>query len=141
MAKLPKVNRHQRTRADHSTELAEDYVEAVAELIEAHGSCRVTDLAEYFDVSHVTVNRAVARFQRAGWVTTKPYGPIELTKQGTQLAESSRRRHAIVYQFLLALGVDEKTAATDAEGIEHHVSPETLQRMEQFAKQANSKSR
>lgn len=116
-------------------------MEAIAELIEVNGFCRVTDLAEYFDVSHVTVNRAVARFQRAGLVTTEPYAPIELTKQGAQLAESSRQRHAIVYEFLLALGVNEKAAATDTEGIEHHVSAETLQRMKLFAKQAKSKGR
>ena len=125
-------NRHKRTRDDHATELAEDYVEAIAELIEVKGSCRVTDLAEHFDVSHVTVNRAVARFQRDGLVASEPYGPIELTQQGARLAESSRQRHEVVYSFLLALGVSEETAAIDSEGIEHHVSPETLKRMQQF---------
>ena len=136
MAKRPSgTQQHQRTRDDHSTELAEDYVEAIAELIETSGSCRVTDLARHFGVSHVSVNRAVARFQRAGLVTTEPYGPVELTREGAQLAESSRRRHEIVYEFLLALGVTEETAATDSEGIEHHVSPETLRCMKTFAGQ------
>ena len=45
---------HQRTRRDHSTETAEDYVEAVAEIIAERVSCRLVDLAEYFGVSHVT---------------------------------------------------------------------------------------
>lgn len=141
MAKRNKVNPHKRTRDDHSTELAEDYVEAIAEVTGESGSCRVTDLATYFDVSHVTVNRAVARFQRAGLVSTEPYGPIELTEKGTRLAESSRRRHEIVYEFLVALGVSEKTATIDAEGIEHHVSPETLKRMKLFVQQAKPQYR
>jgi len=108
---------HLRTRHDHSTELAEDYVEAIAEIADAHGSCRVVDLAKHFGVSHVTVNRTVGRLQNEGLVT----------KKGLRLAVQCRERHEIVYQFLLAIGVDPQTAAIDAEGIEHHVSPATLQ--------------
>jgi hypothetical protein len=64
MAKRPTgKNQHERTRDDHATELAEDYVEAIADLIEAHGQCRIRDLARHFGVTHVTVNRAVSRFQ------------------------------------------------------------------------------
>lgn len=131
---------HERTRDDHATELAEDYVEAIADLIESRGQCRVRDLAEHFGVTHVTVNRAVSRFQRDGLVSTERYGPVELTPEGAELAEASRRRHEIVYQFLLAIGVNEKAAAIDSEGIEHHVSPETLQRMKAFTKKAHSRA-
>ena len=123
MAKKQKPkNQHERTRVDHATEIAEDYVEAIAVVIEEQGVCRVKDLAEHFAVSHVTVNRTVARLQR----------DVELTTQGARLAKDSRRRHEIVLSFLIALGVSEETAATDSEGIEHHVSPETLAIMESF---------
>jgi DtxR family manganese transport transcriptional regulator len=122
---------HQRTRRDHSTETAEDYVEAVAEIIAERASCRLVDLAEYFAVSHVTANRIVARLQKEGLLSTEPYQPIELTTKGKRLAVRCRQRHEIVYRFLLSIGIDEKTAAIDAEGIEHHVSPKTLR---QFAK-------
>ena len=125
---------HERIRGDHATELAEDYVEAIADLIESEGACRLIDLAAHFGVTHVTANRTVGRLQRDGLVTTEPYAPIELTAEGARLARASRRRHEIVYQFLLALGVQEKTAAADSEGIEHHVSPETLRKMQQFLK-------
>ncbi|WP_437229435.1 manganese-binding transcriptional regulator MntR [Planctomicrobium sp. SH661] len=119
--------RHRRTRKDHSTETAEDYVEAVAEIHEQQGSCRVVDLAGRFDVSHVTVTRIVSRLKKEGFVDTEPYRPIQLTEKGAKLAEASQKRHEVVYQFLLAIGVPERTAAIDAEGIEHHVSPETLE--------------
>lgn len=131
---------HERIRDDHATELAEDYVEAIADLIDATGACRLIDLAAHFGVTHVTANRTVGRLQRDGLVTTEPYAPIELTPEGARLAKASRRRHEIVYQFLRALGVNEKTAAADAEGIEHHVSPETLRKMKQFVKQTAAAS-
>lgn len=117
---------HRRTRRDHSSETAEDYVEAVAEISTARGSCRVTDLARAFAVSHVTVTRIVARLKEAGLLQSDPYGPITLTPVGKKLAAQSQQRHDLVYRFLLSIGVDPKTAAVDAEGIEHHVSKATL---------------
>lgn len=128
-----KSNRHSRTRQDHATEVAEDYVEAIAEVTRATGTCRARDLAQHFGVSHVTVSKTIGRLQRDGFVRTKPYGPIFLTETGEELARASRERHEIVYRFLRALGVSETTAGVDAEGMEHHVSPETLQIMRRFA--------
>ncbi|MEO1128372.1 MAG: manganese-binding transcriptional regulator MntR [Planctomycetota bacterium] len=123
-----------RTRADHRDETAEDYVEAVATLVESHGEARVRDLARMMGVSHVTVSRIVKRLCDQGLLTTEPYRPIELTSRGRTLAENARQRHEIVERFLRALGVSAKQAAIDAEGIEHHVSRETLRAMERFGK-------
>lgn len=116
-----------RTRDDHATEIAEDYVEAVADLVAEKGACRVTDLAAAFGVSHVTVVRVVQRLEKEGLVATERQQPIRLTPAGLELAEHCRRRHDIVYRFLLAIGVEPHTAAIDSEGIEHHVSAETLE--------------
>lgn len=120
-------NPHLRTRHDHATETAEDYVEAIAEVISENGVCRANDLARRFAVSHVTVHRIVRRLQDEGFLTTEPYRPIELTPKGKRMATESRQRHELVYEFLLAIGVDPATAAKDTEGIEHHVSPKTLE--------------
>jgi DtxR family manganese transport transcriptional regulator len=117
---------HRRTRRDHSSETAEDYVEAVAQIVAARGSCRVVDLARNFAVSHVTVTRIVTRLKEEKLLESEPYGPITLTPQGKKLAQHSQQRHDLVYRFLLAIGVDPSTAAVDAEGIEHHVSKSTL---------------
>jgi DtxR family transcriptional regulator, manganese transport regulator len=127
---------HERTRRAHASETAEDYVEAIADITASRGACRATDLAQQFAVSHVTVKRIVDRLQREGLVKTEPYRPIELTSTGKRLARKSRERHQIVFRFLIAIGVDEVTAAIDAEGIEHHVSPTTLQRFKKFAREA-----
>ncbi len=128
--------RHRRTRQDHATETAEDYVEAVAEISEETGTCRVVDLAQRFDVSHVTVTRIVGRLKKAGFVDTEPYRPIQLTERGAKLAAESKQRHEVVFQFLVSIGVSEKTAAIDAEGIEHHVSPETLARFKELTQRS-----
>jgi DtxR family manganese transport transcriptional regulator len=130
---------HRRTRSDHASETAEDYVEAIAEIIDERSTCRVVDLATRFAVSHVTVSRIVARLVTLGLVETEPYQPVRLTEAGRKLAKRSKHRHDIVYKFLLALGVSPKTAAIDTEGIEHHVSPETLKRFEEFTAQASAK--
>ena len=126
---------HKRTRRDHALETAEDYVEAVADILQERATCRVTDLARRFAVSHVTVNRIVERLQKAGLLETEPYQPIGLTSKGRRLAAKCKRRHETVYRFLRAIGIDATTAAIDAEGIEHHVSPTTLRRFGELADQ------
>lgn len=134
-------DQHRRTRRDHQTETAEDYVEAVAAICEEQGRCRVVDLAQRFAVSHVTVTKTVSRLKEADLLTSEPYGPIQLTSKGRKLASESKRRHHIVLKFLLAIGVSERTAAIDAEGIEHHVSPETLERLERVAEHLRREDR
>jgi DtxR family manganese transport transcriptional regulator len=114
------------TRVQHANELTEDYVEAVAELIAETGEARVVALAGRFGVTHVTVNRTIARLRRAGFVTSQPYRSIFLTEKGRALAASCKARHEIVVAFLRSLGVPALVAERDAEGMEHHVSPETL---------------
>jgi DtxR family manganese transport transcriptional regulator len=124
-----------RSRRDRASEIAQDYVEAIADLSLSLGEARVTDLARRLGVTHVTVNRTLARLFQAGYVNTRPYRAIFLTDTGRKLAEESRKRHKTVVAFLRSLGIPEKTAELDAEGIEHHVSPETLAAFEKNLKE------
>ena len=98
----------------------------IAELIDKTGEARLTDLARGLSVTHVTANRTIKRLQRKGLVTSQPYRSIFLTTDGRSLAKESRDRHETVVRFLTALGVPAAVAESDAEGIEHHVSRETL---------------
>jgi len=131
---LSSANRFQRTREDHSRENAEDYVELIDALIRETGEARAVDLAERLGISHVTVSKTIQRLQREGLVTTQPYRSIFLTDEGQKVAAASRDRHRMVLEFLHALGVSEDVAEADAEGIEHHVSQETLKAMSRFIK-------
>ena len=114
------------TRREHASEIAEDYVEAIADLVAETGEARVVDLARRLGVTHVTVIRTIARLQRAGFVTAQPYRAIFLTEKGRRLAAHCKRRHETVVAFLRSLHIPERVAELDAEGIEHHVSPDTL---------------
>jgi len=124
--------RFARVRAAHQSELAEDYVEMIDDLIGTQGEARATDLAERFGVSPGTVARTVQRLIRDGLVTSEPYRSIFLTDKGRALAAHARERHRLVQAFLVALGVSPASAELDAEGIEHHVGPETLRAFERF---------
>ena len=115
-----------RIRRAHQSEVAEDYVEMISDLIEETGEARTVDLAARFGVTSPTVNAIVRRLQRENLVETRPYRSIFLTEAGKALAESSRDRHQIVRDFLVTIGVPETIAEEDAEGVEHHVSEETL---------------
>ena len=115
-----------RIRRAHQSEVAEDYVEMISDLIEETGEARTVDLAARFGVTSPTVNAIVRRLQRENLVETRPYRSIFLTEDGKALAESSRARHQIVRDFLVTIGVPETVAEEDAEGVEHHVSEQTL---------------
>tara|TARA_S200000501_G_scaffold98849_1_gene92252 strand:+ start:538 stop:963 length:426 start_codon:yes stop_codon:yes gene_type:complete len=125
--KFRSSSRFSKIREAHQTELAEDYVEMIFDLIEHKGEARVVDLARRFGVSSATVNATIQRLKKEDLVNAEPHRSIFLTSKGNKLANSSLKRHDIVFRFLLSLGISEETALTDAEGIEHHVSQETLQ--------------
>jgi len=115
-----------RIRRAHQSEVAEDYVEMISDLIAETGEARTVDLAARFGVTSPTVNAIIRRLQRENLVETRPYRSIFLTEAGRALAEASRLRHQIVRDFLVTIGVPDSVAEEDAEGVEHHVSEETL---------------
>jgi len=120
------VENFRQTRNAHRSELTEDYVELISDLIADGGEARQVDIAARLGVAQPTVARVLKRLVRDGLVIQRPYRGVFLTTQGEALATASRKRHRTVEDFLLALGVPEAIARRDAEGIEHHVSPETL---------------
>lgn len=126
------ARQHATVRQVHETELIEDYVELIADLIDATGQARAAEVARRMDVRQATVAKMIGRLNERGLVTSEPYRPLHLTDEGRRMAERSRERHAVVLRFLLALGVSEDTARIDAEGIEHHVSDETLELMRHY---------
>jgi len=123
------ARQHARVRKAHETELLEDYVELVADLIDTKGEARAVEIARRMDVRQATVGKMISRLREHGLVSREPYRAIFLTAAGRDMAETARERHRIVLEFLRALGVADETAQQDAEGIEHHVSRETLEAM------------
>ena len=118
-----------KVREAHQTEMAEDYVELIGDLIRQHGEARLTDIADNVGVTQATASKVVARLRRDGLVENRRYRSIFLSEAGQAMATMSRARHSAVFDFLRALGVDEATAHEDSEGMEHHVSETTLDRL------------
>jgi DtxR family manganese transport transcriptional regulator len=123
----------QAVREAHRNELAEDYVELIAELIARFGEARPVDIATRMGVTAPTVAKTLDRLAREGLVARARYRSVFLTPGGAALAEACLRRHEIVVRFLVRLGLDPETAEKDAEGIEHHVSDRTLDLFRAFA--------
>ena len=123
-----------KVRDAHKTENTEDYLEIIADLLNAKGEARIVDIANQLGIAQATANKTVQRLQNQGYLKKEPYRSIFLTLKGQELASASKKKHIIVLTFLKNLVIDNKTAEADAEGIEHHVSQKTLKKMEQFNK-------
>lgn len=110
----------------------EDYAELIADLLAADGEARTVDIARRMGVSQATANKSIGRLKREGLATAQPYRSVFLTEAGQSLAARVRARHRLVVDVLMAIGVAAEDAEADAEGIEHHVSDNTLAAFEQF---------
>ncbi|MCT2539678.1 manganese-binding transcriptional regulator MntR [Sedimentimonas flavescens] len=126
------ADRFARAREAQAVALLEDYVEMIGDLIEEFGEARVADIAERMGVAQPTATKAIGRLKREGLATSRPYRGVFLTDKGADLANRVRGRHRTVVEFLVAVGVPHSVAELDAEGIEHHVSDETLAVFERF---------
>ena len=124
----------EKVRNAHKTENTEDYLEIIADLLNSKGEARIVDIANTLGIAQATANKTIQRLQNQGYVKKEPYRSIFLTLKGQELASVSKKRHIIVLTFLKKLGIDNKTAEADAEGIEHHVSQKTLKKMDLFNK-------
>ena len=123
-----------KVRNAHMTENTEDYLELISDLLNTRGEARIVDIANKLNIAQATANKTIKRLQQQGYINKEPNRSIFLTLKGQKIASQSRKRHNIVYNFLINLGVTPKIAAADSEGIEHHVSNKTLDKMEKFNK-------
>tara|TARA_B100000989_G_scaffold255824_1_gene204798 strand:+ start:101 stop:511 length:411 start_codon:yes stop_codon:yes gene_type:complete len=126
-----------KVRNAHKTENTEDYLELISELLTTKGEARIVDIANRLGIAQATANKTIQRLQHQGFIKREPYRSIFLSVKGQKIASHSKKRHNTVFKFLLNLGLDEKTASADAEGIEHHVSDKTLKKMNKFNAKKN----
>ena len=126
------VESFRQTRSNRRTELVEDYVELIADLIDHDGEARQVEIAQRLGVAQPTVAKMLKRLASDGLILQRRYRGVFLTEAGKELARISRERHQIVESFLCALGISPETARIDAEGLEHHVSAETLDAFRAF---------
>lgn len=112
------------------TQSVEDYLERIYELIEAKGYARVSDIAQALNFSRPSVTIMVQRLDRMGFLRYERYRGLSLTAKGREVARRIQRRHVILTEFFTLLEIDRNVIAHDVEGIEHHLSSESLERLE-----------
>ena len=126
------VEGFRQVREAHRRELIDDYVELISDLIREVGEARQVDMAARLGVSQPTVAKMLKRLASVGLIEMIPWRGVFPTPEGEKLAQESRERHQLVENFLLVLGVSPEIARRDAEGMEHHVSEETLVKFREF---------
>ncbi|XNM44107.1 manganese-binding transcriptional regulator MntR [Escherichia coli] len=119
--------------------LSDDYVELISHLIREVGKLVRWTWLLSLGVSQPTVAKMLKRLATMGLIEMIPWRGVFLTAEGEKLAQESRERHQIVENFLLVLGVSPEIARRDAEGMEHHVSEETLDAFRLFTQKHGAK--
>jgi Mn-dependent DtxR family transcriptional regulator len=122
---------HQLEKTNFSTRM-EDYLEIISELVELKGYATTLDISRYMHVSAPSVTKMLQKLDENGFLEYEKYHGINLTKKGTQLAETVRQKHGILLEFFEILGVGYETANQDAEGVEHYLNPKTIKQLRKF---------
>ncbi|MGA2198958.1 MAG: transcriptional regulator MntR [Nitrososphaerales archaeon] len=120
------------TRKKQETPRAEDYLETVYHLLEDKGYANTVDISDKLEVTPPTVSSMVNKLKSRGYLLHEPYRGMKLTESGERIARSVIRRHKIISEFLSMIGVEGKVAYEDTEGMEHHVQPTTIYRIERL---------
>lgn len=110
----------------HPSQSAEDYLERIHELIQEKGYARVVDIASSLEVKQASVTSMVQKLGEAGYINYEKYRGLILTDKGREVALRIQKRHETLSRFFSLLGLDPATQRADIEGIEHHLSAETV---------------
>ena len=110
----------------------EDYLEVIYELVQSKGYATTVDISQYLNVSSPSVTKMVQRLDEGEMLVYEKYRGIKLTDKGISIAIGIRNRHGLLADFFKIIGVDEETANKDAEGLEHHLHPESIKKIEKL---------
>lgn len=116
-------------RDDVPTPSMEDYIELIYNLIHKKGYARVSDIAEELVVHPSSVTKMVQKLDKDNFLDYEKYRGFVLTEKGRKIGERLVFRHDLLEQFLEIIGVDEENVYDDVEGIEHHLSWNSIDRI------------
>jgi len=105
---------------------AEDYLETILLLTKKIGTVRSIDIVDDMGFSKPSVSVAMKKLRENELITMDEDGRITLTENGRQAAEQVYERHTLLCDWLVSIGVDEKTATVDACRLEHILSREAF---------------
>ncbi|MEW9677512.1 transcriptional regulator MntR [Lentibacillus sp. L22] len=107
----------------------EDYIELIYKLIESKGYARVSDIAEALEVHPSSVTKMVQKLDKDEYLNYEKYRGFILTAKGKKIGERLVFRHELLEQFLEIIGVEKENIYQDVEGIEHHLSWNSIDRI------------
>jgi Mn-dependent DtxR family transcriptional regulator len=117
-------------RQEHTSHLGspaiEDYLEQIHNLIVGKGYARVVDIAQNLGISQASVTNMIQKLDAEGFVVYERYRGVVLTEEGRKVGAEIARRHEVLTRLLSGFGLDPKTVHEDVEGMEHHISRQTL---------------
>ncbi|MFN0078957.1 MAG: transcriptional regulator MntR [Prosthecobacter sp.] len=118
-------------RQEHTSHLGspaiEDYLEQIHNLIAAKGYARVVDIAQNLGISQASVTNMIQKLDAEDLVVYERYRGVVLTEAGRKVGAEIARRHEVLTRLLAGFGLDPKTVHEDVEGMEHHISRQTLE--------------
>ena len=115
-------------------ESAEDYLESILRLRESRGAVRSIDVACDLGYSKPSVSVAMKKLRESGYILVDEGGLLTLTESGEAIAQRIYRRHHLLCEFFIRLGVSPDVAARDACKVEHDLSDETFEKLCEHAK-------
>jgi Mn-dependent DtxR family transcriptional regulator len=124
--------REMQRSSSRRTPRTEDYLEAVYHLVGEKGYASTVDISERLGVKPPTVSSMIEKLDAKGYLDHERYRGMRLTEEGERLARAVIRKHTAVYDFLTMIGIDPEVAYEDTEGIEHHLHPVTIQKIEKL---------
>src|SRR5699024_3663008 len=107
----------------------EDYIELIYKLIESKGYARVSDLAEELEVHPSSVTKMVQKLDKDNFLDYEKYRGFILTSKGNKIGKKLLFRHELLEEFLEIIGVEAENIYDDVEGIEHHLSWNSIDRI------------
>jgi Mn-dependent DtxR family transcriptional regulator len=120
------AKRQEPTAHVHSPAI-EDYLEQIHNLIEAKGYARVVEIAANLGISQASVTNMIQKLGAEGYLVYERYRGVVLTEAGRKIGQEIARRHEVLTRLLGTFGLDADTVHKDVEGMEHHISRQTLE--------------
>ena len=109
-----------------ATPSMEDYLERIYKLIDEKGYARVSDIAEGLAVHPSSVTKMIQKLDKDKYVVYEKYRGLILTSKGKKMGKRLVERHHLLEQFLTLIGVQDENIYKDVEGIEHHLSWDSI---------------
>ncbi|MCZ8520671.1 MULTISPECIES: transcriptional regulator MntR [Paenibacillus] len=115
-----------------ATPSMEDYLEKIYKLIDEKGYARVSDIAEGLEVHPSSVTKMIQKLDKDNYLIYEKYRGLVLTSKGQKVGKRLVDRHQLLEEFLTLIGVSEENIYKDVEGIEHHLSWDSITCIEQL---------